>query len=269
MERELQREWPQWGNALRLMGQLQRQLPPPPPDQDETLPAGQSSEEERESDGEYDPPLEEPWGNLPGAYMAGMPEAQERRRSLEDQLRRMEAAWEQAWAGVGPGQLPAMTRFASQPLTVLCLFAGIGAELEGLLRAGVSIGELLYVEIDPVARRVMEHRVRCLHQRYPELLPACAFEGFLTALPRDVRDVGDRELRRHGEIHLVTVSSPCQGAITSQPPSEGAGGPTVGADPGGVARLEPDRQTPGHQARVHLRNGGRGGSPQRGGPVGV
>ncbi|GAQ91225.1 hypothetical protein KFL_007470050 [Klebsormidium nitens] len=37
---------------------------------------------------------------------------------------------------IGPERLPALTPFASQHITVLSLFAGIGAELEGLLMAG-------------------------------------------------------------------------------------------------------------------------------------
>ncbi|GAQ93647.1 hypothetical protein KFL_017550010, partial [Klebsormidium nitens] len=161
MALELQREWPQWGDTLRLMGQLQRQRPPPPPDQDETLPAvqaGRLGEEEPGSDGEYEPPLGEPWGDLPGAYMVGLPEANERRRPLREQLRKMERDWGQQWAGIGPERLPVLTQFGSRQITVLSLFAGIGAELEGLLRAGESISKFLYVQIDPVARKVMEHR---------------------------------------------------------------------------------------------------------------
>jgi hypothetical protein len=75
------------------------------------------------------------------------------------------------------------------------IFAGIGAELEGLLKAGIRVRKLLVVEIDPVARRILEFRVRCLHRRNPDQLPAVACEGLLTAMP----------------IQVVTVSSPCQG----------------------------------------------------------
>jgi hypothetical protein len=46
-------------------------------------------------------------------------------------------------------------------VTVLC----IGAELEGLLQAGIRVRKLLVVEIDPAARRILEFRVRCLHCR--------------------------------------------------------------------------------------------------------
>jgi hypothetical protein len=53
-------------------------------------------------------------------------------------------------------------------VTVLCLFAGIGAELEGLLHAGIRVVNLLVVEIDPIARRILDFWVRCLHRRYPD-----------------------------------------------------------------------------------------------------
>jgi hypothetical protein len=95
-------------------------------------------------------------------------------------------------------------------VTVLCLFDRIGAELEGLLKAGIKVRKLLVVKIDPVARRILEFKVRALHNRYPDQLPAVACEGLLTALPADIRDVGPRELRRYMPIRVVTVSSPCQ-----------------------------------------------------------
>jgi site-specific DNA-cytosine methylase len=96
-------------------------------------------------------------------------------------------------------------------VTVLCLFAGIEAELEGLLQAGIRVRKRLVVEIDPVARCILEFRVRCLHRRYPDQLSAVACEGLLTAMPADIRLVGGRELERFMPIHVVTVSSSCQG----------------------------------------------------------
>jgi site-specific DNA-cytosine methylase len=67
------------------------------------------------------------------------------------------------------------------------------------------------VEIDPVARRILEFRVRCLHCRYPDQLPAIACKGLLTVMPADIRLVGGSELERSMPIHVVTVSSSCQG----------------------------------------------------------
>jgi site-specific DNA-cytosine methylase len=69
----------------------------------------------------------------------------------------------------------------------------------------------MLVEIDPVVRRILEYRVHVLHRRYPDQLPAVACEGLLTALPPDIRLVGSPELGRFMPIHVVTVSSPCQG----------------------------------------------------------
>jgi site-specific DNA-cytosine methylase len=48
---------------------------------------------------------------------------------------------------------------------------------------------------------------------YPRQLPPTAVEGFLTALSLRVEEVGEQKLAPHGEIHLVTVSSPCQGML--------------------------------------------------------
>jgi site-specific DNA-cytosine methylase len=113
-------------------------------------------------------------------------------------------------------------------VTVLCLFAGIGAELEGLLKAGIKVRKLLVVEIDPVARRILEYRVRALHNWYPDQLPAVACEGLLTALPADIRFVGPRELRRYMPIRVVTVSSPCQGLSRANRHARGLADPRSG-----------------------------------------
>jgi site-specific DNA-cytosine methylase len=96
-------------------------------------------------------------------------------------------------------------------MTVLCLFGGIGAELEGLLQAGIRVRKLLVVEIHPVARRILEYRVHAFHRRYPDQLPAVACEGLLTSMLANIRIVGAPELERFMPIHLATVSFPCQG----------------------------------------------------------
>lgn len=98
------------------------------------------------------------------------------------------------------------------PITVLSLFAGVGAELEALLRAGARVRKYLWVENDPVARKVMRERLEALSQRFPEGLPELAYRAGLDArLPEDVQDVTGAELILQGHIDLVTVSSPCQG----------------------------------------------------------
>jgi hypothetical protein len=135
-------------------------------------------------------------------------------RGLGDHLLKWDDEWERAVA-VEPAEgkeRPAQLRTRLDGcVTVLCLFAGIGAELEGLLKAGLRVRKLLVVEIDPVARRILEYRVGALHHRYPDQLPAVACKGLLTALPADIRNVGPKELMRYMPIRVVTVSLPCQG----------------------------------------------------------
>jgi site-specific DNA-cytosine methylase len=164
------------------------------------------------------------WDELPQAFMAmdtdhwgllgtsrwvqrGEP------RGFSDNLLEAHEEWDRAVAVEpveGQPKPPLRTKLDGW-VTVLCLFAGIGAELEGLLKAGIRVRKLLVVEIDPVARRILEFCVWALHRRYPDQLPAVACEGLLTALPADIRLVGSQELRRYMPIHIVTVSSPCQG----------------------------------------------------------
>jgi site-specific DNA-cytosine methylase len=134
-------------------------------------------------------------------------------RGLNEFLLELDNRWERAVAEEpveGQPRPPLCTKMDGW-VTVLCLFAGIGAELEGLLQAGIRVRKLLVVEIGPVARRILEFRVCCLHRRYPDQLPVVACEGLLTAMPADIRLVVGPELERFMPIHLVTVSSPCQG----------------------------------------------------------
>jgi site-specific DNA-cytosine methylase len=134
-------------------------------------------------------------------------------RGLNEYLLELDNRWDRAVAEepVGGQPRPPLRTKIDGWVTVLCLFAGIRAELEGLLQAGIRVRKLLVVEIDPVAMRILEFWVRCLHRRYPDLLPAVACEGLLTAMPADIRLVGGSELERFMPIHVVTVSSPCQG----------------------------------------------------------
>jgi hypothetical protein len=73
------------------------------------------------------------------------------------------------------------------------------------------------VEIDPVARRILEYRVRCPHRRYPDQLPAVTYEGLLTAMPADIGLVGETELdsvhANPGGDRVVTLP----GAVSRQP----------------------------------------------------
>jgi site-specific DNA-cytosine methylase len=134
-------------------------------------------------------------------------------RGFGDYLLELDEQWDRAIAVEpveGQPKAPLRTKLDGW-VTVLCLFAGIGAELVWLLKAGLRVRKLLVVEIDRVVRRILEYRVRILHRRYPDQLPAVACEGLLTALPPDIRVVGSPELERFMPIHVVMVSSPCQG----------------------------------------------------------
>jgi site-specific DNA-cytosine methylase len=151
----------------------------------------------------------EHWGLLGNSWWVQRGEP----RGFGDYLLELDDQWDRAIAVEpveGQPKTPLRTKLDGW-VTVLCLFAGIGAELEGLLKAGIRVRKLLVVEIDPVARRILEYRVRCLHRRYPDQLPAVACKGLLTAMPADIRLVGSPELERFMPIHVVTVSSPCQG----------------------------------------------------------
>jgi hypothetical protein len=168
--------------------------------------------------------LHAPWDELPQAFMAMDVEHWEllstsrwvqrgEPRGLNEYLLELDNRWDRAVAEEpveGQPRPPLRTKMDGW-VTVLCLFAGIGAELEGLLQAGIRVRKLLMVEIDPVARRILEFRVRCLHRRYADQLPAVACERLLTAMPADIRLVRGPELERFMHIHVVTVSSPCQG----------------------------------------------------------
>jgi hypothetical protein len=99
-------------------------------------------------------------------------------------------------------------------VTILCLFGGQCSELEGWLRAGLHFGKVLYVDSSGPARRFTEARFRTLQMLYPRQLPPTAVEGFLTALPLRVEEVGEQELAPLGEIHLVTcppLAKGCRG----------------------------------------------------------
>jgi hypothetical protein len=164
------------------------------------------------------------WNELPQAFMAmdvkhwGLLSTSQwvqrgKARGLNEYLLELDNRWDRAVAVEpmeGQPRPPPRTKLDGW-VTVLCLFAGIGAELEGLLQAGIRVRKLLVVEIDPVARHILEFRVRYLHRRYPDQLPAVACEGLLTAMPANIRMVGGPELERFMPIHVVTVSSPCQG----------------------------------------------------------
>jgi hypothetical protein len=147
-------------------------------------------------------------------------------------------------------------------VTVLCLFAGIGVELEGLLKAGIWIRKLLVVEIDLVARRILGYRVRALHRRYPDQLPAVACEGLLTgAAPGHQAGgvAGAEEV--HANPHDDNVL-PLPRAFSRQPQRLRTCGSPVGVYQQGVADSGVPEQAPDHEAGLYLRDGRRPRPPQ-------
>jgi hypothetical protein len=183
-----------------------------------------------------------PWDELPQAFMAMDVEhwgllgtsrwvQRGKPQGLNEYLLEMDNRWVRAVAKkpVEGQPRPPLRTIMDGWVTVLCLFAGIGAELKGLLQARIRVRKLLVVEIDPVARRILEFRVRCLHRMYSDQLPAVACEGLLTVMPIDIRLVGGPELERFTPIHVVTVSSPCQGLSRANRNARGVGGQPVAA----------------------------------------
>lgn len=73
---------------------------------------------------------------------------------------------------------------------------GMCAGLEMALRCGLRVERYLYSDVDPAAREVAHHRVRCLRRAYPGTLPESAVRDTFDALPQDVYNVGSRELVR-------------------------------------------------------------------------
>jgi site-specific DNA-cytosine methylase len=152
------------------------------------------------------------WEELPQAFMVDADPTQPEQGAQE------KVAYYREKANIWAGDLSPTRMFGEETwLTVLLLFGGIGAELEALLKAGVKIKRVLYVDCDPVSRAVFGYRLRALHHMYKTQLPLSAFHATDSALPWDIREVGERELVRqigsdcNQPIDLVTVSSPCQG----------------------------------------------------------
>jgi hypothetical protein len=161
------------------------------------------------------PPAEPdvPWKELPWAFMAtaeAVATAEEGGAERPNHWASMDCQWDRNMAAEGQGPDEVRTRLPAR-VTILCLFGGLCSELEGWLWAGLHFGKVLNVDSSGPARRITEARFRHLQMLYPHQLPPTAVEGFLTALPLRVEEVGEQELAQHGEIHLVTVSSPCQG----------------------------------------------------------
>jgi len=98
-------------------------------------------------------------------------------------------------------------------IVVLDLFGGIGVGLEMALRGGVRVERYHHVDLDPVARQIMQHRLRELQQQFPDQLSSRALQR-VWALPQNVWEITWEELQRvgvgRGEQWLVVAGWPCQ-----------------------------------------------------------
>ena len=111
---------------------------------------------------------------------------------------------------VGPKFFP---EAQAKGVVLVELCGGIGAMLQALLKAGIKVQRYFYVDKDPVARRLVSHRLPELARQYPTLFtPASYAEAF--KLPQDIREVTRDSLREtlgwDDTPHLVAAGWPCQ-----------------------------------------------------------
>ena len=200
-------QYRQLGLILRALRAERREVPTP-----ESMPELLSDTSDDEGGDSGREELENQWERAHPCYaleVVAEPDDQEVWRQLEQY--RGEA---KIWSG---DNIPTHLFGPDHWLTVLLLFGGIGAELEALLKAGVKCKRILYVENDSNCRDTFGYRLRELHHHYPNQLPLVAFHNTRTSLPWDITEIGERELIRcigsdaNDPIHLVTISSPCQG----------------------------------------------------------
>lgn len=91
-------------------------------------------------------------------------------------------------------------------------FGGLGAGIEMVLRHGVKVNRYVYADTSEVAQKVMQHRLTLLTGRYPELLPATAWEDAFTTLPMDVYEITGANIAavvKPGEQWLVVAGWEC------------------------------------------------------------
>jgi site-specific DNA-cytosine methylase len=99
-------------------------------------------------------------------------------------------------------------------VVLLELFGGIAPALEAALHAGWPVKQYLYVDSDPTAIRVAQHRCATLQLQHPALLPPSALEYAFAAIPQDVYQLSDQLLaalmQRHAGQWLVVGGWECQ-----------------------------------------------------------
>ena len=102
---------------------------------------------------------------------------------------------------------------AAQGITILELCGGMAAGVEAAVLAGHKVNRYRYADINPIARKVAEHRLCNLTARYPHLLSPDAWaDAFM--LPQDISHLQphhlDAALGEHTQQVLVLAGWPCQ-----------------------------------------------------------
>jgi hypothetical protein len=107
-----------------------------------------------------------------------------------------------------------MAAGAGRGIVLLEPFGGLCAGLEACLRMGIRVRRYLYADTAQPAREVAHQRLQQLRARYPNLLPASAISGSLTALPQDITAISSQHLLAAGaaadQQWLVIAGWPCQ-----------------------------------------------------------
>ncbi|CAI7820824.1 unnamed protein product [Closterium sp. NIES-53] len=96
-------------------------------------------------------------------------------------------------------------------LCVMELYGGIRTGLAAALKAGCMVRKWIYVEKDPVVRRMATHHAQLLLEEYPQQLLASAIPAEEDATVDDVRDITEEQLGRWGQIDLIVAGWECQG----------------------------------------------------------
>ncbi|CAI7756882.1 unnamed protein product [Closterium sp. NIES-53] len=85
-----------------------------------------------------------------------------------------------------------------QPICLLELFGGIGAGLSAVVRSGMAVRRWIYVEKEPVVRRMAEHHAWKLQAEFPELLSGKVVQEAMGGTLHDVRDITVAEVASWG-----------------------------------------------------------------------
>lgn len=104
--------------------------------------------------------------------------------------------------------------YTPQSVILVEPFGGLCAGLEAALRNGMPIHQYHYLDVDPAARKIAEHRIAHLRSMYPCHLPHSAVQGAFST-PMDIRQLTTRVMVGSGMTNqrhscLVVAGWPCQ-----------------------------------------------------------